>query len=91
MDNRINNEAYNPEVVNSGSYLIIFVTIGIIGMICIICINIANIFPVDSFEQLFPFIPYSLFSILLPFPIYIRNSRLRNFTYASLKEMVSPN
>ena len=88
MGLRINNEAYNPEVVNSESYLILFFAIGIVG---IIGISIANFFPVASFEPFFPFISYLSFSIILPFSIYIRNSRLRNFTYTSLKEMFSPN
>ena len=88
MPLRINNEAYNPEIVTSGTYLTLSLILGVLGTIVLI---IAAFYQFDSFDILFPFIPYITFSILFPLPIYMKNSVLRKFTYTSVKEMFSPN
>ena len=85
---RINNEAYNPEIVTSGTYLTLFLVLGFSGTIFLIT---AAFYQFDSFDKLFPFIPYITLSILFPSPIYMKNSALRKFTYTSVKEMFSPN
>ena len=85
---RINNEAYNPEIVTSGTYLTLFLVVGVVGTSSIIA---AAFYQLHYLDTLFPFIPYISLSILFPLPIYMKNSELRKFTYTSVKEMFSPN
>ena len=88
MSLRINNQAYNPEVVTSGTFSRLFLAIGIVGGICITFINFVHF---DSFDILFPFVSPFTNSILFPLPIYMTNSALRMFTHTSVKEMFSQN
>ena len=81
---RVNNQAYNPEVVNPRTFSKLFVALAIVGAICIIFLNFNQF---DSFDFFFPFIPYIFNSILFPLPIYVGNSALRRFIHSSVKEM----
>ena len=83
---RINNQAYNPEVISSGTFSSIILAVTILGGMLI---SFANFFLSDFLNIFIPFMSYFLISIIMPLPIYITNSALRMFTLTSIKEMFS--
>lgn len=85
---RINNQAYNPEVVNSGTFSKLFVTITIASVFFLTVLNFNQF---DSLDFLYTFLNYFTVSILIPLHIYLGNSALRKFTHSSIKEMFVSN
>ena len=88
MSLRINNQAYNPEVVSSGLFSRLFLAAAIVGGVLIIFVNFIHF---EFFDNLYPFPHWFTYSILLPLPIYMTNSALRTFTETSMREMFSQN
>ena len=81
---RINNQAYNPEVISSRLFSKLSLAQAIVG---IISITFLYCIEFDSFYIFYPFVNSFFNSILLPLPIYMTNSALRTFTQTSIKEM----
>ena len=81
---RINNQAYNPEVISSRLFSKLSLAQAIVG---IISITFLYCIEFDSFYVFYPFVNSFFNSILLPLPIYMTNSALRTFTQTSIKEM----
>ena len=88
MNLRINNQAYNSEVVSSGLFSILFLAAAVVGVVLITFVNFIDF---ESFDIFYPFLHYFTYSILLPLPIYMTNSSLRTFTQTSVREIFSPN